>query len=336
MTLHHRVGIRAKLILIFVLIKVIPLLLLAGFAWKAQLWLAAQVSENVIGMTRNMRETAEIVANSTTGAATKALDDAARESLERLTTDTARAVAAFLYDRDRDIQSAALIEPSEEAFRRFLAERTRAVQRHQPWVLTPDGAKWIPGPEATPRYDRPTVLPTIPDNRRNFNYRPPAEDGIVSQAPLFLEMTFVGLDGREKVKVTASPLMSPQLRDVSVRENTFIKAETYFPALKALKPGEIYVSDVIGAYVSTPIIGPFTPKTAAAKGIAFAPENAAFAGTENPLGKRFQGIVRWATPVVRTGQTIGWVTLALNHDHLMEFTDHILPTSDRYSPIADA
>jgi two-component system sensor histidine kinase BarA len=336
MTPAHSFGIRAKLILIFVVIKVIPLLVLAAFAWHGQYWLADRVSESVVGMTRNMRDAAETVATTTTNSAIKALDDAAREALERLTTDTARSVAAFLYDRDKDALSASHLQPSAEAYRQFLAERRRPVERHHPWTLSPDGSTWLPGPEATPRYDLPQVLPSIEDNRRNFNYRPPGDVGNVSEKPLFLEMTFIGLDGREQVKVTTSDLMNPALRDVSKRENTFIKAETYFEALKALKPGEIYVSDVIGAYVSSPIIGPFTAKTATAKSIPFEPEKAAFAGTENPVGKRFQGLVRWAVPVSREGRIIGWVTLAMDHDHLMEFTDHILPTSDRYSPIPDA
>ncbi|OAN44673.1 two-component sensor histidine kinase [Paramagnetospirillum marisnigri] len=329
-------GIRAKLILIFVVIKVIPLLVLALFAWRGQNWLAERVSESVVGMTRNMRETTELVANGTTASAIKALDDSAREALERLTTDTARAVAMFLYDRDKDALSAAQLAPSSEAYRQFLVARQRPVERHFSWSVSPDGSAWVPGPEATPRYDLPQVQASTEDNRKNFNYRPPSGVGNVVEKPLFLEMTFVGLDGREQVKVTTSALMSPELRDISKRENTFIKAETYFEALKALKPGEIHVSDVIGAYVSSPVIGPFTPKTAQAKNIPFEPEKAAFAGTENPAGRRFQGLVRWATPVERNGRIIGWVTLAMDHDHLMEFTDHIMPTTDRYSPIPDA
>ena len=54
------------------------------------------------------------------------------------------------------------------------------------------------------------------------------------------------------------------------------------------------------------------------------------------MGKRFQSIIRWATPVAKAGQTIGYVTLALDHTHIMEFTDHIVPTEERYSPISDA
>jgi signal transduction histidine kinase len=335
-TLLKSFGIRAKLIVIFVVIKVIPLVALALFAWRGQVWLADRVSENVVRMTQTMRETVDEVADSTTRAATKALDDSARESLERLTTDTARAVADFLYDRDADIRSAALAEPSEDSFRRFLSERRRRVERPQPWVLSPDGSQWVPGPEAVPQYDRPAMRSSNEENARNFNYRQADSRGRIEDLPLFLEMTLVGLDGREQVKVVTSPLMSPELRDVSRRENTFVKAETYFPALQQLKPGEIYVSDVIGAYVGSSVIGPYTPAAAEKRGIAFEPEKAAYAGTENPVGKRFRGIVRWATPVVRGGRTVGWVTLALDHDHIMEMTNHILPTSDRYSPIADA
>ena len=86
-------GIRTKLIGIFVLIKVIPLVLLAWFAWQGQTWLADKVSGSVVGMVQQMRETAEAVANTTTNAAIKALDDAARESMERMTTDAARALS---------------------------------------------------------------------------------------------------------------------------------------------------------------------------------------------------------------------------------------------------
>ncbi len=53
------------------------------------------------------------------------------------------------------------------------------------------------------------------------------------------------------------------------------------------------------------------------------------------MGKRFQGLVRWATPVLREGKTIGYVTLALDHSHIMEFTDHVVPTERRYAQISD-
>jgi signal transduction histidine kinase len=46
--------------------------------------------------------------------------------------------------------------------------------------------------------------------------------------------------------------------------------------------------------------------------------------------------VRWATPVVDSGRIIGYVTLALDHTHLNEFTRTIVPTDERYTAINDA
>jgi two-component system, NarL family, sensor histidine kinase BarA len=329
-------SIRGKLISLFVIIKVVPLLSLAWFAWQGQTWLATQVSKSVVSMFDEMGEIARTVAEGMEKTAAKALDDSARESLERVTTDTARAVAVFLYERDSDIRAAGGVPRQEKDFRRFMELRTRIIERHHPWVLNPTGTAWVPGPEATPRYYRPTATPSVEDNKRSFNYRQPDEQGIVENRPLFLEMTFVGLDGREQVKATTSPLMSPELRDVSRRDQTFARAETYFQHLKDLKPGEIYVSDVIGAYLPSRVIGPYTPAAAAKRNMAYTPEESAYAGTENPVGKRFRGLVRWATPVVENGAVIGWLTLALDHDHLMEFTEHIQPTNERYTPIYDA
>ncbi|MCL2822300.1 MAG: ATP-binding protein, partial [Firmicutes bacterium] len=65
----------------------------------------------------------------------------------------------------------------------------------------------------------------------------------------------------------------------------------------------------------------------------------AFSGVENPLGQRFEGIVRFATPVTdpdNPTEIIGFATMALNHDHIMEFVDYITPMNERYVPLSDA
>jgi diguanylate cyclase (GGDEF)-like protein len=40
--------------------------------------------------------------------------------------------------------------------------------------------------------------------------------------------------------------------------------------------------------------------------------------------------------VSKNGKVLGWVTLAVNHDHLMSFTDHISPSEERYRDINSA
>ncbi|MGE5503819.1 MAG: HAMP domain-containing protein, partial [Actinomycetota bacterium] len=321
------------MIALFVVIKVIPLVALAWFAWTGGSILAERVAQATAEMAQAMKKTTAEVGETMTADAINALDATSREAMERLTTDTAGAVAAFLYDRDGDIRLAASLPQTEQAFRDFLAGRQRFVTDHETWRVNAEGTGWVAAGQKPPQAE---VESSAKDNERAFHYRPPEARGIRASKPLFLEMTFVGLDGREKVKVTTSPAMAAELKNVSKRENTFVKAETYFDDLKALRPGEIYVSEMIGAYVPTHMIGTYSPKAAEKKGIAFKPEESAYAGMENPVGRKFQGLVRWATPVVQGGKVAGWVTLALDQAHLRELVDHVVPTPERYSPITDA
>ncbi|MER2539507.1 MAG: HAMP domain-containing sensor histidine kinase [Azonexus sp.] len=327
-------GIRAKLIGIFVLIKMIPLVLIAWYAWHASQQLGEEVSTKASNMAEAMLSSIKTVGKTVTDDSISALDLRSREAIETLTTDTAKEIADFLYDRDRDIRQASNIEPSEANFRRFLSEHTRRLYKHGPWKLAEDGKSWIP--ENAVAREAKITRPVLPDNAKNFHARAPEYFGEVEQRPLFVEITFVDLNGQEKTKVTSGNLTEKSLKNVVDRNNTFVRAETYFSELKKLKPGEIYVSDVIGAYVPTQAIGPYLPATLEKAGKPFKPEESAYAGTENPVGKRFHGIVRWATPVVKNGQIAGYVTLALDHDHIRQFSDRLMPTEERYTPISDA
>ena len=327
-------GIRGKLIAIFVLIKVLPLLLLAWFAWNAAQQLGIDVSARAGAMVDSMLGTLSGVGKTVADDSIKALDARSREAIEAMTTDVAQEVAAFLYDRDRDILAAAALEPNAESYRRFLAERTRPLLEHGEWVLAADGKSWQP--KAPVKHEARVTRPILADNAKDFHARPPEYLGERQDRPLFVEMSFVGLDGQEKVKVTTGNLTDKGLKNVADRRQTFVRAERYFADRAQLKPGGIYVSDVIGAYVPTQVVGPYLPEALQKAGKPFAPEQSAYAGTENPVGKRFRGIVRWATPVQKNGKTVGYVTLALDHDHIRQFSDRRMPTDERYTPIADA
>ena len=326
-------GIRGKLISIFVLIKVVPLLLLAWFAWHAAQQLGEDVSVKAGVMADSMLNSIKSIGTTVTDDSIRALDLRSREAIEALTTDTAKEIADFLYDRDRDIRMAATLEPSAATFQRFMSGRSRALHQHAAWKLAADGKSWVPENPVTPKTK--VTRPVLPDNAKDFHARPAEYLGETEQRPLFVEMTYIDLNGQEKIKITSGNLTEKGLKKVVDRSNTFIKAETYFPELKKLKPGEIFVSDVIGAYVPTEVIGPYLPATLEKAGKPFTPEESAYAGTENPVGKRFRGIVRWAMPVLKNGQIAGYVTLALDHDHIRQFSDRLMPTEERYSPIAD-
>ncbi|SCA57231.1 conserved membrane hypothetical protein [Candidatus Terasakiella magnetica] len=327
-------GIRGKLISIFLIIKVIPLVLLGGVAWEAIKTFGDSAIEQSQTISAQMRQTISEAGDLAVADTVKALDTKAREAIERLTTDTARDVARFLYERDSELLFAANLQPDEKTYQSFLNTRTKHLSQHGEWKLNEAGDKWVPQTQETNGATLRTAK--VEKNKKDFHYRPAEGSSLGVKKPIYLEMTYIGLDGQEKVKITTSELMDQARKDVSKKENTFLKAESYFSQLQGLKAGEIYVSDVIGSYVPSKMIGPYTKARTDKANMAFEPGKSAYAGKENPLGKRFEGIVRWATPVVKNGEKIGYVSLALDHAHIMEFSDHIIPTEERYSDISDA
>ena len=335
MVIKYIESTRGKLISIFVLIKVIPLIALAFFAWNAATELGKNVTDRSAEMTDRMFETIQTVGDTVINDSTEALDNRSREAIERLTTDTAQAIAKFLYERDQDIRLVASLEPTEQNFRNFFNNRVRDLYPHGKWQLSPDQSHWL-STESEPLSATTDVVAELKANAKQFHQRQEELLGEKQSTPIYREITLIGLDGLEKLKISSDVNDKQPLIDTSQRLQTFAKAETYWPELQSLKAGEIYVSEVIGEYVKSSIIGSYTPEKVNKAGLEFRPEESAYAGTENPVGKRFQGIVRWATPLLENGKIIGYVTLALNHDHIRHFTDRITPTEERYTPIADA
>ncbi|MDR1093840.1 MAG: response regulator [Clostridiales bacterium] len=423
-------GMRSKLVTIFLTVKVIPIILIAVIAWAQFSMMGVALTDrtrllegNVNASLRNAGDVAEEDSK-------KALTASARENIERMTTDAARAVAKFLYDRDDDVRflsafdAAADPGAAAEVYANFIRSQRADVVAQGDWVLGKNGqgvqiweAAERPAPSAHDPYDPSggggynyyngeNEIDPEDAQGNGFNYRGP--DGLVYESrPLYDEIAFIGSDGAEAIKVTwgetrrddvsgayGSDLnkavsgvnggapeaaavtgagttkikhtFDPALLDLSEKDplyntytNTFAKAESEFmEALPNLQKGEIFVSDVIGAYVGTNYIGMYTPdvlKAAPAshpnqtllQGIGGgSPEDfmeaaaqQAFSGAENPFGERFEGIVRWAMPVyggAGGNELKGYVTFALNHDHLMELTDHLTPSAERYTELSDA
>jgi hypothetical protein len=117
---------------------------------------------------------------------------------------------------------------------------------------------------------------------------------------LYHEIAFLGKDGKEELKITNAGVVSKEkLRDMSYPENGEFGHEEYFLKAKSLTPGEFYIGPLMGYHVSK---------------------------AEFDAGKRFEGVQRLATPVFDSSGFAGVVELALNFVHVMEFTDHIVPT----------
>ena len=369
-TFLHRMklGLRLKLIIIFLVENIIPIVLLAVIALN-------QIA--VLG--HSLREIA--VEDSS-----QALNKNATESIERITTDAAANVARFLRERDNDIISLASEEPADDSvYEKFIKSKQRMSVKPGTWTLAEDGKSWA-------RADSPAALAEggVSSNSENdgaWSYRGPDAFLEYASVPLYDEVTFIDINGVEKHKATAadSPKnaagvpeyskLKTAKRDISVKTNTYVGAETYWAELQkfpAKKPvgydtynsgGEknIYVSDVTGAYVGSNYIGMYAPEIflsetqkimnqnhpniAGLRELANKPRaefaegaaKQAYAGEENPNGQRFQGIIRWARAVYDgAGDKIGYVTMALNHDHIMEMVDHTTPMNERYTNLPSA
>ena len=339
----------AKLVVTFLVTKMVPIIVLTSLAMIQIMMLGKQLQ------------------NMAVQDATEALNDSAVENIERMTTYTAQHIADFLYSRDDDIRYLASvasgysgdIESIGIAYEQFIHNSFGRLVQQGEWILSEDGNSWIPAAthdmsytlgESTNKENNDT------HNGSTFNTRPAAAL-FYENVPLYDEVTFIDLEGNELIKIGTMDIegqrkneyenwfITGNLQNISNKTNTFIGAETYWYALQSLtaeKGNDIYVSDVIGAYSGSNYIGMYTENNlqaaSEARGynLSYSPEEQAYAGKENPNGKRFKGIVRWASPVYVDGQKIGYVTLALNHDHIMEFVDHQTPMEERYTEIPSA
>ena len=146
--------------------------------------------------------------------------------------------------------------------------------------------------------------------RRAVSSGKPAEEKI--SVPRYASLEFIDKNGRQRLVIqNGKPVPTEQLRDVSIPANTRFKSENYFAKTAALKKGEIHVSHVTGFHVSKK------------------EQLGTAADSEHAYGGReYQGVIRFATPLFsQDGAFDGIVVLSLDHRHLMEFSQHVLPGS---------
>ncbi len=137
------------------------------------------------------------------------------------------------------------------------------------------------------------------------------DTGIVKeQLPLYVEASLTDPNGNEIIKIKDGKIVpKEELANVSDPANTTYKSEDYFMKAKELNKGEVYISHVTGWYVNK---------------------------AEFEQGKRFEGIIRMATPLFDKQGFTGVLTLALDVRALAKYTDNIIPTEAEYVIEADS
>lgn len=316
-------SIRIKLIIIFILIKILPLVFIAYISYEGVLKLEIYLNKSTEFLFNQSKEIIINTANASIEDSIKNLDKKSQDSLEKLSYQIANNVADFLYERDKDILFLSKIDLNEETLKYFYNSKNKKITLHDEYFYD-DVTNTYKTKEELTKIQRDKKTANLKDNEKEFNFTDPTLFK-TKDIPIYKEVVYFDLNGNEKYKVSK---LNQEKLDVSDKKNTYVKAEGYFEDIKNLKENEIYVSDVIGEYVGTKVIGTFTKEKALKAGIAFEPQNYGYAGIENPLGKRFEGIVRFITPVYKNKEKVGYVSLALDHRHIQEFTNTIDPTKE--------
>jgi hypothetical protein len=160
-----------------------------------------------------------------------------------------------------------------------------------------------------------TIIPTsdsafkkfVNENKKNLWVKDKDKIRQVA-ALLYTEMSFIDKNGNEQIKISnGESVPRTKLVNVSTPSNTTYKNEDYFAKAKNLNKGEVYVSPVTGWYVNR---------------------------MEFEKGKRFSGIIRFATPLFAQEGFAGIISLALDYRHLAGYTDHVIPT--QAAPVFEA
>jgi hypothetical protein len=143
------------------------------------------------------------------------------------------------------------------------------------------------------------------------------ESEVRFQMPLYREIAFIDLDGKEVVKVSndcsnypfeCAIQPSTTLANVSDPAATLYKSEKYFEGVKALPENQVFIGQVTGGYVSY---------------------KKAYAGAQNRAGERYRGVLRYGMPVYENGQCVGYVVTAVEMLHFLELSAHVAPANTR-------
>ncbi len=327
----ENLGIKAKLILIFLAIKVIPIILIAYLFIDN----TEQIKRYFVNINKTTLEYAEKsisdAINLSVKDSIKALDQKSQESLEKISVMLANQIADFLYERDKDILFLSKIDLNQQILESFYQSKNRSIIVPPQYIYDDKKGKWIA--KEVQKNEQNHIKANNNDNKKNFHIQ--NQNYLKSKnIPIYKEVSYFDLKGQEIYKI--SSLNSKKL-NISKKKNTYINSESYFKDIQKLKKGEIYVSDMIGEYIGSKVIGTFSKAKAKKMGIEFDPSKYAYAGVENPKGKKFSGILRYITPVYKNNKKMGYISAALDFEHIKQFTNTINPVDKNIKrPMPDA
>ncbi|PHO08686.1 two-component sensor histidine kinase, partial [Malaciobacter canalis] len=222
-------SIKFKLILLFILIKVVPLLLISYIAFIGIIKLDKYFSSSTKELFLENKQIISNTANKAISDSIEMLDKKSQQSIERLSFEIAKNVASFLYQRDEDILFLSDIKLNQEVLNDFYKIKQREIIVHEKYYYNEKKQRWETKKEKE-RIKPQERKAQLKDNEKEFNYTDPLELKRV-KIPIYKEVTYFDINGKEIYKVSQ---IEKKLLDISQKKNTYVNSEDYFKKIKDL------------------------------------------------------------------------------------------------------
>ena len=165
-------SIRIKLIIIFIVIKILPLLLIAYIAYEGVLKLDNYLTKSTNFLFNQSKEIILNTANASIEDSIKNLDKKSQESLEKVSYEIANQVANFLYERDKDILFLSKLDINQDVLKSFNDTKKRAVLLHGNYYYDETTNTYKTNEELKVE-ERDKKTANLIDNEKEFNFIDP-------------------------------------------------------------------------------------------------------------------------------------------------------------------
>lgn len=196
-----RLTIKIKLILFFIIIKILPLLGLAYIAYEGVMKLDDYLTKSTSFLFNQSKEIIINTANASIEDSIKNLDKKSQESLEKVSYEIGNQVANFLYERDRDILFLSKLELNENVLKNFYESKKRDITIHANYYYDEISNSYKTNEELKVE-KRDKDVANLKDNEKEFNFVDPVKFQ-TKEIPIYKEISFLDLNGNEKYKVSS-------------------------------------------------------------------------------------------------------------------------------------
>ena len=157
--------IKFKLILLFIVIKIIPLLLIAYIAYAGAIGLESYVQESTRFLFNKNKEIVLNTANASIEDSIKNLDKKSQYSLERFSFDIANDIAEFLYERDSDILFLSKLDLNSQTIDSFYTNKKKNIIIHEPYIYEEQTNNWV-STQNLEKIQRDKITADLKDNEK--------------------------------------------------------------------------------------------------------------------------------------------------------------------------